>query len=121
MLVLFENLVRRARWLKGPLLLAFLAMLGVSAWMILLAPVGIQDRWLIPVIVVTLWLLLSASAVLAFQDIPPPSYENLTWTGRIRRKLARLVFHLLAWFILIVSLALVVVSFQLMMAWYRST
>ncbi|ALO47661.1 hypothetical protein [Pseudohongiella spirulinae] len=121
MLVLFENLVRRTRWLKIPLLLAFLGMLGVSTWMILMAPVRVQDQWLIPTIVGTLWLLLSGSAMLAFQDIPQANYENLGWAGKIRRKLARLLFHMLAWFILIVSLALIVVSFQLMMAWYRST
>ena len=120
MLVLFERFVAGSRWLRTPLLILFVLMLGVSAWMLVMAPIAMQDRWLIPAILLTLWLLLAFSCQLVFANVPAPDYEKLSWTGRIRRKLARAAFHLLAWAMGLISLALIVVSFQLLMAWLRT-
>jgi hypothetical protein len=120
MLVLFEKISQRCGWLRIPCFLAFSAMIVVSAWILIAASVTVQDRWLIPAIVATLWFLLSGSVLSVFVQTPTLSYENLSWTGKITKKLLRLFYHLLAWFMLIVSLALLVVSLQLMMAWFRS-
>ena len=119
MLVLFERIVQRSRWFRGPAFVALAAMLAVCAWVLVWAPMPVQDEWLIPTIVLTLWLLLCASTMTVFTNVPLNDYQNLGWTGKIRRKLVRFCFHLLAWFMLIVSLALLVVSFQLLMAWFR--
>lgn len=120
MLVLFENMVGRVRWLKVPVFIALLLMCGVSAWVILAAPVGIQDRWLIPVILLTLWFLLGASCLSLFAEVPAADDTQPGWVARLRKKLVRLIYHLMAWFMLVVSLSLLVISFQLMMAWMRS-
>ena len=120
MLVLFENMVGRIRWLKVPVFIALLLMCGVSAWVILVAPVGVQDRWLIPVILLTLWFLLSGSCLSLFAEVPAADYTQPGWIARLRKKFIRLIYHLLAWFMLVVSLSLLVISFQLMMAWMRS-
>lgn len=121
MLVLFEKIAVSCSWLRVPVILAFVIMSSVCAWVLLLAPVAVQDRWLIPSLLLMLWLLMAVSVLLLFARVPDIHYQSLQWTGKIRRKLIRFFFHVLAWFMLTVSAALVVVSLQLMMAWYRST
>lgn len=119
MLRRFEDIARRYRVMRVPVWLAFIAMAGFCAWLLLAASVTLQDRWLIPTVLVTLWLLLSGSSLLLFSRVPAPANSRLSLMGRVGRRLQRLFFHLLAWFMLGVTLALLVVSAQLTLAWYR--
>ena|SRR5690554_1364099 len=105
--------------MRIPVWLAFVAMAGFCGWLLVAASVALQDRWLIPTVLVTLWLLLSGSALLLFSRVPAPANSRLSLMGRVGRRLQRLFFHLFAWFMLGVTLALLVVSAQLMLAWYR--
>lgn len=119
MLKRFESIARRYRMMRTPVWLAFLVMAGYCAWLLTAASVVLQDRWLIPSVLLTLWLLLSGSSLLLFAHVPGPANSGLGLLGGIGRRLQRLFFHLLAWFMLAVTLALLVVSAQLMLAWYR--
>jgi len=119
MLKRFENLAVRYRALRIPAWLGFFIMVGVSVWLLTSASVSLQDRWLIPTVLLTVWLLLSGSALVLFAHVPRPPDSSLGLLASLGRRLQRLFFHLLAWFMLLVTLALLVVSGQLMLAWYR--
>ena len=94
-------------------------MIGVTAWVLAGAPAGQQDRWLIPAVLVSVWLLLLASGLNMFARVPAMAGPEMSWWTRVKIRLHRGLYHLFAWFMLLVSLSLVVVTFQLSAAWLR--
>lgn len=119
MLVLFERLAIRCRAARLPAALALVLMFGLTVWVLLGAPPAVQDRWLIPSVLTTLWLLLLLSGLNLFASVPAAAAEHESWWGRQKTYLHRGLYHLFAWFIMSVSVGLVIVSFQLIAAWFR--
>lgn len=119
MLVLFERFATRLQGLKWPVALGLVTMILVTAWVLAGASTTLQDRWLIPAVLVTLWLILLLSGLNMFAQVPAMAGTQMSWWPRVKNRLHRGLYHLFAWFMLLVSLALIVVSFQLTAAWIR--
>lgn len=119
MLVLFERFAARHEGLKWPAVAGLIIMTAVTVWVLVGAPAGQQDRWLIPAVLVSVWLLLLASGLNMFARVPAMAESHLSWWARVKIRLHRGLYHLFAWFMLLVSLSLVVVTLQLTAAWFR--
>ncbi|MEX0738209.1 MAG: hypothetical protein WD071_02595 [Pseudohongiella sp.] len=119
MLVLFERFATRHQGLKWPAVLGLVIMMLVTAWVLAGASVPMQDRWLIPSVLATVWLLLLVSGLSMFASVPAMADSQMSWWHRVKTRLHRGLYHLFAWFMLLVSLSLVVVTFQLAAAWLR--
>ncbi|HDZ08635.1 hypothetical protein [Pseudohongiella sp.] len=119
MLVLFERFATRLQGLKWPTVLGLMVMLLITAWVFTGASPELQDRWLIPAVLISVWLLLLLSGINMFARIPAMATPEMAWWARVKIRLHRGLYHLFAWFMLLVSLALVVVTFQLAAAWIR--
>lgn len=119
MLRRYERLARQYRGWRIPIWLAFMVSAGFCGWLLLMASVSEQDRWLIPAVLVTLWLLLSGCSLLLFANVPGTGAHGTNFATRVIRRLYRLCFYILAWCMLLTTIALLVVSVQLLLAWYR--
>lgn len=119
MLVLFERFATRLQGLQWPAALGLAIMLLVTVWVLAGASTALQDRWLIPAVLVTVWLLLLLSGLKLFAQVPAKAGPDMSWWARVKIRLHRALYHLFAWFMLLVSLALIVVTFQLTAAWLR--
>jgi len=119
MLVLFERFVARHQGFKWPVMLGLIIMMLVTAWVLAGASAQLQDRWLIPAVLATVWLLLLASGLSMFASVPVMADSRVSWWRRTKTRLHRGLYHLFAWFLLLVSLSLIVVTLQLTAAWVR--
>lgn len=119
MLVLFERFANRLQGLKWPAVAGLIMMVMITVWVLAGAPAQLQDRWLIPSVLVSVWLLLLASGLNMFARVPAMAELQAPWWSRVKARLHRGLYHLFAWFMLLVSLSLVVVTFQLAGAWLR--
>lgn len=119
MLVLFERFATRLQGLQWPAVAGLIIMMLITAWVLAGASAELQDRWLIPVVLVSVWLLLLASGLNMFARVPAMAEVHMSWWTRVKIRLHRGLYHLFAWFMLLVSLSLVVVTFQLAAAWVR--
>lgn len=119
MLVLFERFAARHQGLKWPAALGLIIMLVITLWVLAGAPAALQDRWLIPAVLAAVWLLLLVSGLNMFARVPAMATADMSWWTRFKSRLHRGMYHLFAWFMLLVSLSLIVVTFQLTGAWMR--
>lgn len=119
MLELFEKYARRHQGLRRPLLVLLVLSAGGFFSLVVWASSDMLDRWLIPVVLLMLWLLQFYSGLSLFTVIPPPVDAAEPWLQRTKRRLHRFCYHLFAWFMLLVTVAWGVTSLQLMMAWSR--
>jgi NADH:ubiquinone oxidoreductase subunit 6 (subunit J) len=119
MLELFEKLARRIEPFRMLIVLMFIAVCVAAAWVLLMASAELQDRWLIPTILALVWVLLLYSGLLLFAQVPAAKTNATRWRDRLSVKIKRGGYHLFAWFMLLVSAAVVIVTFQLSMAWIR--
>lgn len=119
MLELFEKFARRHQGWRRPLLvLLVLSAAGFFA-LVVWASSAMLDQWLIPVVLLMLWLLQFYSGLSLFAVIPQRVDADASWPDRVSRRLHRLCYHLFAWFMLLVTLAWALTSLQLIMAWLR--
>jgi hypothetical protein len=119
MLELFEKFARRNQsWRQTLLVMLVLSAAGFFL-MVIGAPAAALDAWLIPVVLLMLWLLLFYSGLVLFADVPSAPEMQLPLWPRLRRRLHRGSYHLFAWFMLAVTIAWTVTSLQLVMAWLR--
>lgn len=119
MLEQFEKLARRIKPFRMLIVLMFIAVCLAAAWVLLIAPAELQDRWLIPIILALVWVLLLFSGSLLFAQVPDANTNPKHWRDRWAIKIKRGGYHLFAWFMFLVSAAVVIVTFQLSMAWIR--
>ena len=119
MLELFERFAARHLGYRWPVAVALIAMLVVCLWVLVGATAALQDRWLIPAVLVTLWLLLLLSGLNLFSRVPGQAGPQASWWARVTASIHRGLYHLFAWFLLLVSVSLIVISFQLTSAWLR--
>jgi hypothetical protein len=119
MLELFEKFARRNQSWRRPLLVMMVLSSAGFFLMVIGAPAAQLDRWLIPVVLLMLWLLQFYSGLALFAAVPLPLEAQQPFWPRLRRLLHRASYHLFAWFMLAVTIAWTVTSFQLVMAWLR--
>jgi hypothetical protein len=119
MLVLFERYAARYKGLKWPAAVGLMIMLSITAWVLAGATADLLDRWLIPAVLASVWLLLLLSGLNMFAHVPAMARPEMSWWTRVKISLHRCLYHLFAWFLLLVSLSLIVVTFQLTTAWFR--
>lgn len=119
MLELFEKFARRHQGWRRPLLLLLVMSAGGFFALVATASSAMLDQWLIPVVLLMLWLLQFYSGLSLFAVIPPRVDMSEPWLYRLKRRLHRFCYHLFAWFMMLVTLAWALTSLQLMMAWFR--
>lgn len=119
MLVLLENMASALSRINRLIQLFFIVSLAATAWLLIAAPVAMQDQWLIPGIVLTLWLLMAMSITVLFRRQARMNEETAGRWQRIRAKMGRWLMQGLAWLVIGICLALVIISFQLTMNWFR--
>jgi len=119
MLELFEKFARRHQGWRQPLLILLVVSAAGFFLMVIGASAEALDSWLIPVVLLILWLLQFYSGLALFANVPPLLDEQQPLWPRLRRRLHRGCYHLFAWFMLAVTIAWAVTSFQLLMAWLR--
>jgi hypothetical protein len=119
MLELFEKLARRIKPYRMLIVLIFIAVCAAAIWVFLMASTELQDRWLIPIILALVWVLLVYSGLLLFAQVPAADAKAKRWRDRLSVTIKRGGYHLFAWFMVFVSAAVVIVTFQLSMAWIR--
>jgi hypothetical protein len=119
MLEQFEKFAGRHQGWRQPILLAMVVSAAGFFLMVIGASSEALDSWLIPVVLLMLWLLQFYSGLALFAHVPPLPEEHQPWWPRLRRRLHRGCYHLFAWFMLAVTVAWTVTSFQLLMAWLR--
>ncbi len=83
MLVLFERFAARHQGLRWPAALGMIIMMLVTAWVLAGAPIDLQDRWLIPAVQVTVWLLLLVSGLNMFANVPAMAGPQMSWWERV--------------------------------------
>jgi hypothetical protein len=119
MLELFEKFARRHQAWRRPLLLLLVITAAGFFALVATASSATLDLWLIPVVLLMLWLLQFYSGLSLFAVIPPRVDPAEPWLYRLKRRLVRFVYHLFAWFMMLVTLAWALTSLQLTMAWFR--
>src|SRR5690606_31121361 len=119
MLEQFENFARRHQDWRQPLLVMLVMSAAGFFLMVLGASAAALDLWLIPVVLLMLWLLLFSSARALFSYVPVPPESDQKFLLRLGRRLHRACYHLFAWLMPLVTIAWAVTGFQLVMAWVR--
>jgi hypothetical protein len=119
MLELFEKFARRHQdWRQTLLVLLVMSAAGFFVMVISVSSATL-DSWLIPVVLLMLWLLQFYSGLALFAQVPPRAEPQQAFGTRLRRRLHRACYHMFAWFMLLVTIAWAVTSVQLGMAWLR--
>lgn len=119
MLELFEKFARRHQaWRRPLLLLLVLSAAGFFA-LVAVASSAMLDLWLIPVVLLMLWLLQFYSGLSLFAVIPRRPNPAEPWLQQLKSRLHRFCYHLFAWFMMLVTLAWALTSLQLIFAWFR--
>ncbi|MDP3516182.1 MAG: hypothetical protein Q8S94_03350 [Pseudohongiella sp.] len=121
MLELFEKFALRHQLWRRPLLVALVLSAAVFFAIVTLASSESLDDWLIPSVLLVLWLLQFYSGLNLFAVVPAKADPKQAWHKRIQRNLYRGCYHLFAWFMMLVTVAWAVTSLQLILAWLRIT
>jgi hypothetical protein len=119
MLEMFEKFAQRHQAWRQPLLLALVLSAAGFFAIVTLASSSVLDSWLIPSVLLVLWLLQFYSGLNLFAVVPPRADPKQAWKNRFKRRVHRFCYHLFAWFMMLVTLAWALTSLQLMAAWLR--
>jgi len=119
MLESLQTYARRFYAARQPLLLLILATLAGLALILLFSGSHTQDMLMIPLLLLFIWVTMLFSCINLFAHVPRPANEETGWLSRLGRKLKRSVFYLFALIFLLISVGLVVTTFQLVMVWVR--
>lgn len=107
-------------WLK-PLLLVLAALSLATALIILLSSSAMSDDvLLIPAIVLFSWCCVTYSVLNLFIAVPPKANKDTPLLSRIGRFIIRNFYYFLALCTVLLSFALLLVSYQLVSAWLRA-
>lgn len=94
-----------------------LAGVAVFLWSAATGGAGEEDGFLIPGLLATLWGAILFVLITGFRNVPPPAGPQHSFGIRLRIRLARASYHLMAWFIVGASLAALIMSYRLLMLW----
>lgn len=108
------------QWLKKPaLVLALLFLLAIS-YIVFTSQSHEGDRYLVPCIIGLLWSLSAFAFITNFCSVPPPAEADAPFFSRIKQRLHRFWYGLLAFLFLAATVAVMVVSYRLLTVWLRS-
>ncbi len=110
-------IVQRGRWLWIALALAAAVLIAAS---VVENPWLVDDRWLMPGIVALCWPLTLLSFGRLFDSVPPAATAKMSWRGRLSRRLHRGVLWLLGLAMIGLTLAVLLLSWQLLRVWIMS-
>lgn len=102
------------RWVFAVSLLLSIVYCG---YVLLVSNTRGQDLYFIPSLLLAIWSLLGATLLSAFQHVPTPASPSESWKERLINKMARLAYFLLALMMGVVTLSVLVVTWQLSSAW----
>lgn len=77
-----------------------------------------QDSWLIPGITALMWFLVLYSLSFLFLSVPGPIESDMGWRQRLSRKLRRGVAWIAAALFLVLTLSLLILSYQLLRVFF---
>jgi len=110
-------IVQRGRWLWIALALAAAVLIAAS---VVENPWLEDDRWLMPGIVALCWPLTLLSFGRLFDSVPPAATDNMSWRGRLSRRLHRGMLWLLGLAMIGLTLAVLLLTWQLLRVWFMS-
>ena len=107
----------RAVWLKPLSFLTAVAAAGVFAYVVLNDDGVNRDVFIIPSIILGLWSLVSALMLSIFPYVPPKPENQERLPRRLKIRLVRGAFHLGAWLLCGLSVAVVLLTIKLLGVW----
>ena len=117
MLERLQDQARRFYSLRQPLLiLSLLALLSVVL-VLVLSGSHTQDVLLIPLLLFFIWVTMLFSCINLFTHVPRHQKAGGGWLRRLLTSLKRGVFYLFALIFLVISIGLIVTTYQLIMVW----
>lgn len=119
MLEHLKRFAERFAILRCPALILSLLSLPLPVWIVLTSESHAQDIYLIPAVLMFIWLLLLYAFLSLFASVPERAPRDASVILRFRSGLRRAVYYTLALFMLLVSAALVMTTAQLIGAWVR--
>jgi len=102
------------RWVFAVSLLLSIVYCG---YVLLVSNTRGQDLYFIPSLLLAIWSLLGATLISAFRHVPTPASPSESWKERLINKMARLAYFLLALMMGVVTLSVLLVTWQLSSAW----
>ena len=119
MLEKLKDLAAKFSALRIPALILALPLMFLLAWILMTSNSRQQDIYLIPALLLFIWLLLLFSFLSLFAQVPAPAAVHQSWFNRMKAGLMRAFYYLVALFMLAVTAALLLTSMQLAGAWLR--
>lgn len=120
---LIEKLHRYSNYLS--FLLPYVQIIAIllltsAVWLIFFSSSPKADDYLLPTFAGFLWSLLFIAMVKAFAVVPPiPTKEDRFWT-RIKLKIKRMLFAIMALLFITASIVVLVTTLRLMSVWIKS-
>ncbi len=119
---LLDTIQRTAAAVQGfkrpALVLALLFLLAVL-YIVLSSQSHAGDRYLIPCIIGLLWSLSAYAFIINFRSLPPPAEQGAAVLSRLKRRLQRIWYGLLALLFSTATIAVLIVSYRLLATWLR--
>ncbi len=109
--------IQKLRWILGLLALAAVAAVFAS---LVANPWLADDRWLMPGVVALCWSLALLSFGRMFESVPPAATRDMPWHRRLARKMQRGLLWLLGLAMIGLSVAVLLLSWQLLRVWMMS-
>ena len=117
MLGALNVIATNARWLKPVIKLASLASLSAFLYVVFLAEGANRDVYLIPSVVALIWTLLLYILLATFPNVPAAPDKSRNLFFRIRLRVVRLFYHILAVLFLLFTIAVVILSLRILNVW----
>ncbi|MDT8428059.1 MAG: hypothetical protein RQ757_04750 [Pseudomonadales bacterium] len=114
-----QQLAVKYVFLRRPVQWSLLPVLMLLAWLFLSDSQQAADSYQIPVILLLLWLLTLYAFFSFFVQVPLRPDAGMPWRQRWGQRLRRAAYGVLALLMSALSLALLVISAQLVSAWIR--
>jgi len=119
MLEQLKHFANKLAVLRIPSLVLALLVLPILIGIITTSDSPSQEIYLIPALILFVWLLLLYSFLSLFAEIPRTLQGSNPWPVRVRAAIKRGLYYVVAVFMLLITNALVITSLQLFGAWWR--
>ena len=119
MLEQLKHFANKLAVLRIPSLLLAMSVLPLLIWIITASGSQSQEIYLIPALILFVWLLLLYSFLSLFAEIPQALQGSQPWSARVPAAIKRGLYYVVAAFMLLITSALLITSLQLFGAWWR--
>ncbi len=120
MLSTIQRTAAALQWVKKPILgLAMLFLLAIF-YILFTSPSHEGDRYLIPCTIGLLWSLSTFTFIINFCSLPPPMEKSAPFFSRLKRRLHRLWYGVLASLFFAATMSVLIVSYRLLSVWLHS-